>query len=78
MTFKVRDYGAGVARDQIKKIFTLFYRSNSELTRDTVGTGIGLSLVNQLTLAMNGRVDVVNRSPGAEFRVEFPLIYAVR
>ena len=70
--FQVRDYGPGVARDQMKKIFTLFYRSENELTRDTVGTGIGLALVNQLTLAMNGRVDVVNREPGAEFRVEFP------
>ena len=58
----------------MKKIFTLFYRSENELTRDTAGTGIGLALVNQLTLAMNGRVDVVNREPGAEFVVEFPIV----
>jgi signal transduction histidine kinase len=42
------------------------------LTRETVGTGIGLAIVHQLTLAMNGKVDVVNRDPGAEFRVTFP------
>jgi signal transduction histidine kinase len=52
----------------------LFYRSENELTRDTTGTGIGLALVNQLTLAMHGRVDVVNREPGAEFVVEFPVV----
>jgi two-component system phosphate regulon sensor histidine kinase PhoR len=37
-----------------------------------VGTGIGLALVHRLTIAMGGEVDVVNRNPGAEFRVRFP------
>jgi len=69
--FAVRDFGPGVPRDQMKKIFQLFYRSRNELTRETVGTGIGLALVHQLTLAMGGRVDVVNRDPGAEFRIRF-------
>ena len=57
----------------MKKIFQLFYRSESELTRETVGTGIGLAIVHQLTTAMNGKVDVVNAEPGAEFRVTFPV-----
>jgi len=72
--FSVRDYGPGVPRDQMKKIFRLFYRTESELTRETVGTGIGLAIVHQLVTAMAGRVDVVNRDPGAEFGVEFPRI----
>jgi signal transduction histidine kinase len=67
--FSVRDYGPGVPGDQMQKIFTLFYRSENELTRETVGTGIGLALVHQLARSMDGRVDVVNREPGAEFRV---------
>ena len=67
--FSVRDYGPGVPGDQMKKIFKLFYRSENELTRETVGTGIGLALVHQLARAMGGQVDVVNREPGAEFRV---------
>jgi two-component system phosphate regulon sensor histidine kinase PhoR len=70
--FWVRDYGPGIPRDQMKKIFRLFYRSGNELSRETVGTGIGLALVRQLTLAMNGHVDVVNRNPGAELRLTFP------
>ncbi len=52
--FSVRDFGPGVPRDQMKKIFELFYRSESELTRETVGTGIGLAIVYQLTTAMGG------------------------
>jgi signal transduction histidine kinase len=70
--FSVRDYGPGIPKDQLRKIFKLFYRSESELTRETVGTGIGLALVNQLASVMRGKVDVVNVEPGAEFRVSFP------
>lgn len=71
VVFSVRDFGPGVPRDQMKKIFELFYRSESELTRETVGTGIGLAIVYQLTTAMGGSVDLVNVEPGAEFRVTF-------
>ncbi len=69
--FTVRDYGPGVAKDQMRKIFKLFYRSENELTRETVGTGIGLALVHQLAQSMNAKVDVVNQDVGAEFRVLF-------
>ena len=70
--FSVRDYGPGVPKKQMKRIFKLFWRPESELTREAVGTGIGLALVRQLTQAMNGHVDVENKDPGAEFRVVFP------
>ena len=70
--FTVRDHGPGIPKNQMKKIFKMFYRSESELTRETVGTGIGLAIVHQLATAMNGKVDVVNNEPGAEFRVSFP------
>jgi signal transduction histidine kinase len=69
--FAVRDYGPGIEAAQMKKIFTLFYRSENELTRETVGTGIGLALVQQLASAMQAEVDVVNSDPGAEFRIRF-------
>ena len=74
IVLSVRDYGPGIDRRQLKKIFELFYRSESELTRETVGTGIGLAIVHQLVNAMGGSVDVVNREPGAEFRVTFPAL----
>jgi len=73
LLFEVRDYGPGVSCGQMKKIFKLFYRSENELTRETLGTGIGLALVQQLVSGMNGQVDVLNKDPGAEFRVRFPV-----
>lgn len=74
LQISIRDHGPGVGKDQMRKIFRLFYRSENELTRETVGTGIGLSLVQQLVQAMQGRIDVVNQEPGAEFRISFPLV----
>ncbi len=72
MLFTVRDFGPGVPKAQMRKIFELFYRAENELTRETVGTGIGLALVRQLAAAMRARVDVRNCEPGAEFRLTVP------
>jgi signal transduction histidine kinase len=72
VAWSVRDHGPGVPKAQAKKIFELFYRSGSELTRETTGTGIGLALVRQLARAMHGEVEVVQRDPGAEFVLVLP------
>ncbi|MGB0846050.1 MAG: sensor histidine kinase [Thiolinea sp.] len=79
VSFTINDHGPGIDKQQMKKIFQLFYRSENELTRDTVGTGIGLSLVHQMTTAMGGKVSVENRElnadfQGAAFSVTFPVI----
>ena len=70
--FAVRDFGPGIARDQLDRIFGLFYRGENALTRATAGTGIGLALVKRLVEVMHGRIVVMNRDPGAEFRVFLP------
>ncbi|MCB1747365.1 MAG: HAMP domain-containing histidine kinase, partial [Gammaproteobacteria bacterium] len=70
----VRDFGGGVPRAQMRRIFELFYRAENELTRETVGTGIGLALVRELMQGQGGRVDVGNREPGAEFSLLLPVI----
>lgn len=69
--FSVRDYGPGIAKKQMKKIFKLFYRTEDELTRDTAGTGIGLALVHHLVRDMSGKINVSNSEPGAHFTVSF-------
>lgn len=68
VVFSIRDYGQGIPKKQLKKIFDLFYRLENELTRETTGTGIGLALVQQLAATLNGRIEVMNKQPGVEFR----------
>jgi signal transduction histidine kinase len=71
----VRDYGPGVAPDQMQRIFQLFYRAEDELTRQTRGTGIGLALVKVLATKMHATVQLHNRYPGAEFQLTLPTVY---
>ncbi|MBO7131057.1 MAG: HAMP domain-containing histidine kinase [Fibrobacterales bacterium] len=70
----VRDYGPGVPENEIDKIFATFYRIENELTRDTHGTGIGLSLVKNICDKMKIRIEVRNAEPGFDFRLHVPEI----
>lgn len=72
IVFSLRDYGPGIEKGQLDKIFELFYRSENELTRETVGTGIGLALVQELVGAMGGRIAASNCEPGAQFVLRLP------
>jgi len=72
--FFIRDYGSGIKKNQLKKIFTLFYRTEDELTRTTAGTGIGLALVAQLAESMNAKITVTNKHPGAEFQIKVLIV----
>lgn len=74
VNFKLRDYGPGVAKEDSKHIFDIFYRAGDELTRKTQGTGIGLSLVKELVESMSGVVKFRNTDPGTEFTVQLPLV----
>ena len=61
-------FSPAMPRGPMQKTLRLFY----QLTRGAVGTGIGLALVRQRALAMQGRIDVLYASPGAGFGVSFP------
>jgi signal transduction histidine kinase len=58
------DTGPGFPGKAAKRIFDDFYRADTEITRNTGGTGIGLALVKKFVLAMGGSVRATNRQPG--------------
>ena len=60
----VRDFGPGVARGHLEHLFEPFYRAETELTRDTKGTGIGLALVKELAERMGAAVSGANAEGG--------------
>ncbi len=70
----VEDHGAGIPSSEHEKIFERFYRSGSELRRQTQGVGIGLSIVKHIVEAHGGHV-VVRSAPGhgSCFTIELPL-----
>ncbi len=70
---RVRDFGPGITGVKPARLFEPFYRSGDERTRSVQGTGIGLSVVRDLTRRMGGEVGVRNCEPGAEFSIRLPL-----
>lgn len=52
----VTDNGVGIRDDQQKKVFERFYQVDDPATRNRGGTGIGLSLVKELTDLMGGTI----------------------
>jgi signal transduction histidine kinase len=70
----VRDRGPGVPARHLSRIFEAFYRGESELTRTTKGTGIGLALVHALAQRMGAAVTGRNASDGGfEVALRFPV-----
>jgi signal transduction histidine kinase len=70
----VRDTGAGIAPDELPRLFDAFWQG----TRDSGGaggggTGLGLSIVRQLAGLLGGDVAVTSTlGAGATFTVELP------
>lgn len=71
---EVRDTGPGMSAHDAERVFERFYRADSSRTRESGGSGLGLSIVAALVEAHEGRVEV-RSEPGAgtTFRVELPL-----
>jgi len=57
----VEDTGTGIPADKISGLFTRFGHSESSLTREQEGTGLGLSLVKELIELHGGSVGVESK-----------------
>jgi len=68
----VSDQGVGVDKKDLPYIFDQFYRSGSEETRTTKGTGIGLYISQQIAKAHNSKLNVKvgPNQKGSEFYLE--------
>ena len=71
---KVCDNGAGIPKDSLEKIFTLFYQQEDSRTAKGGGTGIGLSLSQELVLLHSGKIFVESEvNKGSAFTVLLPV-----
>ena len=59
----VRDQGIGMDAKELKNIFKKFYRTKRAEASGEVGTGIGLSIVEQIVKHHGGRMEVISE-PG--------------
>ncbi|MDX9991795.1 MAG: histidine kinase N-terminal 7TM domain-containing protein [Anaerolineales bacterium] len=71
---EVSDSGIGISVEDQALIFEAFQQSDDPLARKQYGSGLGLSIVRELTRLMQGRIELES-SPGggSTFRVILPL-----
>lgn len=70
----VRDQGIGMDDRELKNIFRKFYRTKRAEASGEVGTGIGLSIVEQIVTQHGGRVEVVSKpGKGSTFTIVAPV-----
>jgi len=70
----VKDFGVGIKKEEIDKVFDRFYRGGDELTRTIKGSGLGLTLVKQIVEAHHGSVQVESEPrQGSTFSIKLPL-----
>jgi signal transduction histidine kinase len=74
----VRDQGIGMDQKEVRKIFQKFYRTKRAEQSGETGTGIGLSIVEQIILRHGGRIDVESApGKGSCFTLTLPVAHGV-
>jgi two-component system phosphate regulon sensor histidine kinase PhoR len=72
--FSVSDTGAGIAKNDLPRIFERFYRADKARSRALGGTGLGLSIVKHIAQLHGGRVEAESQpGQGTTIRVVFPM-----
>ena len=74
LVVEVSDTGIGIKREHLSFIFEKFSQVNSDLNRDTQGTGLGLTISRMIAEAHGGRIGVRSvYGEGSTFTVSLPL-----
>jgi signal transduction histidine kinase len=73
---RISDTGIGIPHDEIKYIFTKFYRAKNGKKADTEGMGIGLYLSRNIVEKHKGKINVesIGEGKGTTFTVVLPLM----
>ena len=64
----VKDYGVGIPKESIKKIWDRFYKTDASRGKDKKGSGLGLSIVKEIIQAHGEEINVIStKNAGTEF-----------
>ncbi len=74
ITIRVQDWGCGIEKEHLPRLFERFYRVDKARSRTQGGTGLGLAIVKHIVQAHGGEV-VVHSTPGhgSTFSLHLPL-----
>jgi signal transduction histidine kinase/DNA-binding response OmpR family regulator len=73
--FMIKDSGIGMSQEQIDLILSPFTQADSSFTRKYGGTGLGLTITNQLIELMGGKLHISSKeNVGSTFSFILPLV----
>jgi len=64
LEIRIRDEGPGLPQSELEKVFEPFYRVEGSRSRDTGGTGLGLTIARSVAEAHGGSLVLSNRAGG--------------
>ena len=56
----IQDFGIGIAKNEQEKIFEKFYRTDKSRTKDSGGTGLGMSIVKKIIDIHKGKIEITS------------------
>ena len=70
----VEDQGAGISPDERREVFRRFARGAASRSLNVKGTGIGLTMADQIVKAHGGRLELVSEpGRGSTFTIVLPV-----
>ncbi|HEX17375.1 MAG TPA: HAMP domain-containing histidine kinase, partial [Thermoplasmatales archaeon] len=74
VVLEVQDFGRGIPKSKLNKIFEPFYQVDTGMDRKFGGAGLGLTIVKGIIEAHGGRVEVDSKlGEGSTFRIILPV-----
>ncbi|MDX2128616.1 MAG: HAMP domain-containing sensor histidine kinase [Chloroherpetonaceae bacterium] len=74
LIFSITDYGYGIPKEFQDKLFTKFYRIQSENNKTEIGTGLGLAYVREIVTRHEGQITLESRPEfGSRFTIKLPI-----
>ena len=73
-TILIDDNGPGIPDEVKEQVFTSFFRVDDSRSRDTGGTGLGMTIARNAVRSMGGDIELLNRSEGGlRVKVTLPI-----
>ncbi len=71
---EVRDSGAGIPPEQLKRVFEKFYQADNQQSASAKGTGLGLAIAKEIVEAHQGHITCQSKlGEGTTFTIVLPL-----
>ncbi|MDM5250189.1 ATP-binding protein [Lysinibacillus sp. G4S2] len=71
----IKDYGIGIPQEDLSHVTERFYRVNKARSRADGGSGLGLSIVEQLLKQLHGKIDIASEvEKGTVIKIMLPLM----